>query len=1324
MRGRLRVCALAVWWWSGTSIAVADRVLDRPAFAASASELLALAKAAPGDDWPVVILRDQHDVSYDERGRATVRWRLVFVVRTRAGIDGWGTLRSEWRPYYQDRPALRARVIEPDGDVTEIDPTLVSDAPVAPVASYGVSDRRRVEAPLPRLQIGAVVEQEIVTIDREPMLSAGTIDTTPIGGQVPTLSTVIAYSAPAARKVHHVERRLPPGVRARHQIANGRESWVYQIGILPARGPAEPDVPADVVVQPYVGVGTAASWAAVAREYRAVLDARIADGPIAWPAEVAQVASIDAVNALAAWMRRRVRYTGIEFGQASNVPWPPAQTVKRGFGDCKDMALVLVALLRQAGIRADVALLDAGPGMDVDPDLPGMGAFDHAIVRARVDGRDVWIDAVEPLMRPGQLPPRDQGRRVLVIADDTRGLASTPAAAPGENTVREVRTFVAAESGRSQLTEVTRATGVFERDLRGWFLLTRSHEVRRSYAEYVEGAHGGTLDTMSWTRAEDLGLPFELTVAAKDVRVVYADPWQLDIRLRPSPVLERVPPTVTEGAGAARTEDFAWPFPQVYEIENRIVMPHGFAPPSPSDRVRSLGPATLTERRQVDGQTLIVTFRFDSGKPRLKPGELAVLQDALRSVRDEEVHITVEHAAFALAREGKPREAIAECERLIALHPREAAHHVQRARVLLGAGAGEAARRAAREAVALAPAEPETQVALGWMLSHDTHGRLYTYDWDRAGAIAAYQKARTLDPAHRGMLNGLTEALLRDPFGRPLEAGSDPGAAIEVMRAGYAIWKSDELAMRLATLLTWTGRFAEGEQLARTTKQGESRDRLIVAAAAGAGGGTAAIRVAGELSPGVERTRLLEQAAWWALYLQRYDAAREMFAESGKPPQPAAFAGAIDKLTARPAIRSGTGDPRSAALDVLVALADRHRKTPVFWDEALERSARRQLAHLAPPQVPGGGQLRYLEDLAQSATIQLDGDAGLWRAAVDLIGQRAQLYFALDRGIVKLIGAPEAPTAIGRYVLGSAGDAKGESRARRLLDWLRADLEQASAERAVAFRKLWGPGLPTSRDAILLAAAWLAGSTDADRAMAVASRCPLALPGAKLACHEILLAVSSEQQRWPEALSQIDAIAQLSPDRAASLAQRRSWLLASTGRLDAADKLLDDVLARDPANRDALVARMRAAEAAGQVQQALQRADAVVNHPDVPPVELNNVAWMRLGAHDDLPAALELARKAAHAEPRSAAILNTLAALEAETGDVDRAVRDNWKAMDLAGSIEPEPSDWYVVGRIHEQLGLDLDARKLYKRIARTRSTGVTAYSLAQHRLDAMFRPR
>jgi len=47
--------------------------------------------------------------------------------------------------------------------------------------------------------------------------------------------------------------------------------------------------------------------------------------------------------------------------------------LKRGYGDCKDKAALLAAMLRTAGVSASLALLSSGPGRDINPDLPGMG---------------------------------------------------------------------------------------------------------------------------------------------------------------------------------------------------------------------------------------------------------------------------------------------------------------------------------------------------------------------------------------------------------------------------------------------------------------------------------------------------------------------------------------------------------------------------------------------------------------------------------------------------------------------------------------------------------------------------------------------------------------------------------------------------------------------------------------------------------------------------------------------------------------------------------------------------------------------------------------
>lgn len=93
------------------NVADATPALDKPAFTASPAELLAVAKAAPRTATDVIVLREDNDLSYDERGRLTSRWRMVFVVVTQDGAKDWNVLSTTWLPAYQDRPTVRARVI-------------------------------------------------------------------------------------------------------------------------------------------------------------------------------------------------------------------------------------------------------------------------------------------------------------------------------------------------------------------------------------------------------------------------------------------------------------------------------------------------------------------------------------------------------------------------------------------------------------------------------------------------------------------------------------------------------------------------------------------------------------------------------------------------------------------------------------------------------------------------------------------------------------------------------------------------------------------------------------------------------------------------------------------------------------------------------------------------------------------------------------------------------------------------------------------------------------------------------------------------------------
>lgn len=393
----------------------------------------AAAKVERYRDEAYVVLHDEARFTVDDEGRVTQEWRLVYRIESDAGLEYADSVEVTWHPWYQEQPEVRARVVLPSGEVAELDPSTLNEfRPESDGSIY--SDLRGLEGPLPRLEVGAVVERVYITREHRPFFSAGAVYEYSLAWAGPALAREVELVHPADRPVQVLGLGLGKALKSRK--SKGQVIWHASLGFSKEAPDSPTFLPRDAQPGPALLFSTGSSWGEVAAAYSARVDEQLAGEDLSELAETAMGDATDPreqVDRALAFVHDRVRYTGLELGENSQIPVSPSTTLERGYGDCKDQSTLLVGLLRARGIDASVALLRAGSWFDVRPELPGLRAFDHAIVY--VNDLDLWIDPTDSYAAAGELRPGSEGRLSLVARPGVEELVLTPRRSADDNYV-------------------------------------------------------------------------------------------------------------------------------------------------------------------------------------------------------------------------------------------------------------------------------------------------------------------------------------------------------------------------------------------------------------------------------------------------------------------------------------------------------------------------------------------------------------------------------------------------------------------------------------------------------------------------------------------------------------------------------------------------------------------------------------------------------------------------------------------------------------------------------------------------------------------------
>lgn len=174
---------------------------------------------------------------------------------------------------------------------------------------------------------------------------------------------------------------------------------------------------------------------------------------------------LDRVAAIDDLVLKNTRYVALELGVYGFKPYPVTQTFARRFGDCKDKASLMVALLRAADIDADIALVRTKRLGDIIGQPASVSIFDHAIVYVPEFG--LWLDGTAEFSSLRELPVDDQEVMALTVGlDGEAKLRRTPGTSADDNYSRRTINARLAPDGTIQFTGATYVRGEDAPELR------------------------------------------------------------------------------------------------------------------------------------------------------------------------------------------------------------------------------------------------------------------------------------------------------------------------------------------------------------------------------------------------------------------------------------------------------------------------------------------------------------------------------------------------------------------------------------------------------------------------------------------------------------------------------------------------------------------------------------------------------------------------------------------------------------------------------------------------------------------------------------------
>lgn len=341
---------------------------------------------------------------------------------------------------------------------------------------YEVKDKEAIEVSLPK-----IAGSELISDVKDKLLQIPAADPGNVVGyeyeeeeQPMVLQDIWSFQREIPAREVHYSLQLPAGWEYKASWINyseakpsqtGNNQWDWTLndvkGIRPEdEMPPIRGVAGHMVVSFFPPGGPAlngfATWQEMGKWYLKLINGRRDTSPQINQEVTTLTASaatpLDKMRALAQFVQHDVRYVAIELGIGGFQPHAASEIFSHHYGDCKDKATLLSAMLSQIGVESFYIVINDERG-SVTPETPAnIGAFDHVVLAIKLPpnvsdpslvatinhphlGKLLYFDPTNDLIPFGEIGGYLQENYGLLVTSDGGELVELPKQAPAMNSI-------------------------------------------------------------------------------------------------------------------------------------------------------------------------------------------------------------------------------------------------------------------------------------------------------------------------------------------------------------------------------------------------------------------------------------------------------------------------------------------------------------------------------------------------------------------------------------------------------------------------------------------------------------------------------------------------------------------------------------------------------------------------------------------------------------------------------------------------------------------------------------------------------------------------